>query len=81
MTSFFYFMIFLCENEPFQRGWGVEGGVLWKITKGLGGHQPPTKMENPGRWQGPKWNSLNSVGLDTEPLDVEFVDECSVQRK
>ena len=64
-------------------GWGVggEGGVLWKITKGLGGHQPPTKMENPGRWQGPKWNSLNSVGLDTEPLDVEFVDECSVQRK
>ena len=26
MTSFFYFMIFLCENEPFQRGWGVEGG-------------------------------------------------------
>ena len=85
MTSFFYFMIFLCENEPFQRGWGVGGGgewgVLWKITKGLGGHQPPTKMENPGRWQGPKWNSLNSVGLDTEPLDVEFVDECSVQRK
>ena len=60
MTSFFYFMIFLCENEPFQRGWGVGGGsggewgVLWKITKGLGGHQPPTKMENPGRWQGPK---------------------------
>ena len=87
MTSFFSdFMIFLCENEPFQRGWGGggwggRGGGLWKITKGLGGHQPPTKMENPGRWQGPKWNSLNSVGLDTEPLDVEFVDECSVQRK
>ena len=30
------------------------GGVLWKITEGLGGHQPPTKMENPGRWRGPK---------------------------
>ena len=83
MTLFFYFMIFLCENELFQRGWGVGGGggVLWKITEGLGGHQPPTKMENPGRWRGPKWNSLSSVGLDTEPLNVEFVDECSVQRK
>ena len=81
MTSFFYFMILLCENELFQRGWGVGvGGVLWKIT-GLGGLQPPTKMENPGRWRGPKWNSLSSVGLDTEPLNVEFVDECSVQRK
>ena len=65
----------------FPEGLGGGGGVLWKIAKGLGGHQPPTKMENPGRWQGPKWNSLNSVGLDTEPLDVEFVDECSVQRK
>ena len=61
-------------------GWGG-GGVLWKITEGLGGHQPPTKMENPGRWWGPKWNSLSSVGLDTEPLNVEFVDECSMQRK
>ena len=61
-------------------GWGV-GGVLWKITEGLGGHQPPTKMENPGMWRGPKWNSLSSVGLDTEPLNVEFVDECSMQRK
>ena len=60
---------------------GGGGGVLWKITEGLGGHQPPTKMENPGRWRGPKWNSLSSVGLDTEPLNVEFVDECSVQRK
>ena len=79
MTLLFYFMIFLCENELFQRGWGV--GVLWKITEGLGGHQPPTKMENPGRWRGPKWNSLSSVGLDTEPLNVEFVDECSMQRK
>ena len=38
-----YFMIFLCENELFQRGWGVGGGVLWKITEGLGGHQPPYK--------------------------------------
>ena len=60
---------------------GGGGGVLWKITEGLGGHQPPTKMENPGRWRGPKWNSLSSVGLDTEPLNVEFVDECSMQRK
>ena len=60
---------------------GGEGGVLWKITEGLGGHQPPTKMENPGMWRGPKWNSLSSVGLDTEPLNVEFVDECSMQRK
>ena len=66
----------------FPEGLGVGGGVvLWKITEGLGGHQPPTKMENPGRWRGPKWNSLSSVGLDTEPLNVEFVDECSVQRK
>ena len=81
MTLLFYFMIFLCENELFQRGWGVGGGVLWKITEGLGGHQPPTKMENPGRWRGPKWNSLSSVGLDTEPLNVEFVDECNMQRK
>ena len=83
MTLLFYFMIFLCENELFQRGWGVVGGggVLWKITEGLGGHQPPTKMENPGMWRGPKWNSLSSVGLDTEPLNVEFVDECSMQRK
>ena len=82
MTLLFYFMIFLCENELFQRGWGVGGGGgLWKITEGLGGHQPPTKMENPGRWRGPKWNSLSSVGLDTEPLNVEFVDECSMQRK
>ena len=76
MTSFFYFMIFLWENELFQRGW-----VLWKITEGLGGNQPPTKMENPERWRVPKWNSLSSVGLDTEPLNVEFVDECSMQRK
>ena len=65
----------------FPEGLGGGGGVLWKITEGLGGHQPPTKMENPGRWRGPKWNSLSSVGLDTEPLNVEFVDECSMQRK
>ena len=60
--------------------WGGGGGVfvtLVEITEGLGGHQLPTKMENPGRWRGPKWNSLSSGGLDTEPLNVEFVDEVA----
>ena len=33
-------------------------------SEGVGGHQFPAKMENPGRWGGPKWNSLCSGGLD-----------------
>ena len=28
--------------------------------EGVGGHQFPAKMENPGRWGGLKWNSLRS---------------------
>ena len=49
----------------FQRGLGGRGGVfvtLVEITKGLGGHQLPTKMENRGRWWGPKRKSLSSGG-------------------
>ena len=33
-------------------------------SKGVGGHQFPAKMENPGRWGDPKWNSLRGGGLD-----------------
>ena len=32
--------------------------------EGVGGHQFPAKMENPGRWGGPKWNSLRGGGLN-----------------
>ena len=57
-------IVFLRENELFQRGWGVFV-TLVEIPKGWGGHQFPAKMENPGRWGGPKWNSLRGGGLDT----------------
>jgi len=48
----------------FSRGVGGVFVTLVEITEELGGYQLPTKMENPGRWQGPKWNSLSSGGLD-----------------
>ena len=56
-------LVFLCENELFQRGWGVFV-ILVEIPEGWGGHQSPTKMENPGRWGDPKWNSICGGGLD-----------------
>ena len=44
------------------------GGLChtWGNSWGVGGlgHQFPAKMENPGRWGGPKWNSLRGGGLD-----------------
>ena len=42
-------IVFLRENELFQRGWGVFV-TLVEIPEGWGGHQFPAKMENPGRW-------------------------------
>ena len=46
-------IVFLRENELFQRGWG---GLCHTCgnSEGVGGHQFPAKMENPGRWGGPK---------------------------
>ena len=40
-------IVFLRENELFQRGWGVFV-TLVEIPEGWGGHQFPAKMENPG---------------------------------
>ena len=48
----------------FSRGVGGSLLYLWKFRRGGGGHQFPAKMENPGRWGGPKWNSLRGGGLD-----------------
>ena len=46
-------IVFLCENELFQRGLG---GLFHTCgnSGAVGGHQFPAKMENPGRWGGPK---------------------------
>ena len=44
-------IVFLCENELFQRGWEVFV-ILVEIPEGWGGHQFPAKMENPWRWGG-----------------------------
>ena len=45
----FTLIVFLHENELFQRGWGVFV-TLVEIPEGWGGYQFPAKMENPGRW-------------------------------
>ena len=47
MPHFLTLMVFLRENELFQRGWGVIV-TLVEIPEGWGGHQFPAKMENPG---------------------------------
>ena len=63
MPHSFTLIVFLRENELFQRGWGVFV-TLVEIPERSGGHQFPAKMENPGRWGGPKWDSLRGGGLD-----------------
>ena len=47
MPHSFTLIVFLRENELFQRGWGVFV-TLVEIPEGWGGHQFPAKMENPG---------------------------------
>ena len=52
MPHSFTLIVFLRENELFQRGWGVFV-TLVEITEGWGGgggNQFPAKMENPGGW-------------------------------
>ena len=49
MPHSFTLIVFLRENELFQRGWGVFV-TLVEIPEGWGGHQFPAKMENPGGW-------------------------------
>ena len=63
MPHSFTLIVFLRENELFQRGWGVFVALV-EILEGWGGHQFPAKMENPGGWGGPKRNSLRGGGLD-----------------
>ena len=63
MPHSFTLIVFLHENELFQRGWGVFV-TLVEIPEGWGGHQFPAKMENPGGWGGPKWDSLHGEGLN-----------------
>ena len=66
-------IVFLPENELFQRGWGFFV-TLVEIPEGWGGHQFPAKMENPGGWGGsqvrfpPWWGS----GYFLELHDVTF---------
>ena len=43
MPHSFTLIVFLRENELFQRGWGV-----FVTLEGWGGHRFPAKMENPG---------------------------------
>ena len=49
MPHSFTLIVFLRENELFQRGWGVFV-TLVEIPEGWGGHQFHAKMENPGGW-------------------------------
>ena len=65
MSHSFTLIVFLRENELFQRCWGVFVALV-EIPEGWGGHQFPAKMENPGGWGGggPKRNSLRGGGLD-----------------
>ena len=61
MASFFYSLVFLREDELFQRGWGGGGVVFVTLVENPerlgGGHQFPAKMENPGRW----WGGLSEI--------------------
>ena len=63
MASFFYFNSLSSWKWTFPEGLG---GLCHTCgnSEGVGGHQFPAKMENPGRWGGPKWNSLRGGGLD-----------------
>ena len=63
MASFFYFNTLSSWKWTFPEGLG---GLCHTCgnSEGVGGHQFPAKMENPGRWGGPKWNSLCGGGLD-----------------
>ena len=63
MPSFFYFNSLSSWKWTFPEGLG---GLCHTCgnSEGVGGHQFPAKMENPGRWGGPKWNSLRGGGLD-----------------
>ena len=66
MPHSFTLIVFLRENELFQRGWGVFV-ILVEIPDEWGGgvrYQFPAKMENPEGVGGPKWNSLHGGGLD-----------------
>ena len=49
MPHSFTLIVFLRENELFQRGWGVFVTIV-EIPEGWGGHPFPAKMENPGGW-------------------------------
>ena len=53
-------IVFLSENELFQRGWEVFV-ILVEIPEGWGGHQFPAKMENPWRWGGGVQSEIPSV--------------------
>ena len=72
-------IVFLRENELFQRGWGVFV-IFVEIPKGWGGHQFPAKMENPGRWGGswvkfpPWWGSGYFLELHNVGRIADFVD-------
>ena len=63
MASFFYFNSLSSWKWTFPEGLG---GLCHTCgnSEGVGGHQFLAKMENPGRWGGPKWNSLRGGGLD-----------------
>ena len=54
-VAYYPFFFFFFEKELFQSGWGVFV-ILEENSRGVGGlgHQFPAKMENPGRWGGPK---------------------------
>ena len=55
-------VVFLRENELFQRGWG---GLCQTCgnSEGVGGHRFPAKMENPGRWGGVLCEIPSVVGV------------------
>ena len=53
-VAYWPFFFFFFEKELFQSGWGVFVILEEFLRGGGGGHQFPAKMENPGRWGGPK---------------------------